>query len=599
MPRRPRQRRLRLDRAARADRRAARAARPALRPAPAGPRGRREHQAAAQDRALRRHALPRDAHPRLRRERRARGGRRRRRDRLGDGVPLRARGDHRPARPARLDVRVAPPAREDPRDARARPLVGAARRRRQGGRRLPGGRRRGERGHRGDRDQRLLPAPADRHRAHLPAQARSHRDEAHGRAARRAAAGAVGPAAAVRAPRDPRVHPRRRGQPVTGARPGAELRRAPLVDPAGGPGPALRVRERGHAQDLRLGGHRRGADHDRRDRGNELHPHAGALDHVGLPGDPRDDGHDLRHPLPRLQAERLAVTRAPGWGAITDVPGVRVGHATRVGGGWLTGVTVVLPPPGTGGGVDVRGGGPGTHETDALDPTTLVPTVDAVVLTGGSAYGLAAAGGVQAWCEERGRGFPVGPPDDPRRVVVPIVPAAAVFDLGRGGDPRARPDAALGRAAVEAAADGGAGDGRDETVPARGCVGAGTGALVARGALKGGVGTASLPVQVDVQGYAPGLPGLVVGALAVVNAFGSPVDPVTGALLGTAFVPQGLVRPPAPSPAAAASLRELLAGGTRAPAANTTLAVVVTNAPPDPAQCRRAAPGAPPGPPPP
>jgi len=286
------------------------------------------------------------------------------------------------------------------------------------------------------------------------------------------------------------------------------------------------------------------------------------------------------------------VTRAPDWGAITDVPGVRVGHATRVGGGWLTGVTVVLPPPGTVGGVDVRGGGPGTHETDALDPTTLVPTVDAVVLTGGSAYGLAAAGGVQAWCEERGRGFPVGPPDDPRRVVVPIVPAAAVFDLGRGGDPRARPDAALGRAAVEAAADGGAGDGRDAMVPARGCVGAGTGALVARGALKGGVGTASLPVQVDVQGYAPGLPGLVVGALAVVNAFGSPVDPVTGALLGTAFVPQGLVRPPAPSPAAAASLRELLAGGTRAPAANTTLAVVVTNAALDPAQCRRTATGA-------
>ena len=146
------------------------------------------------------------------------------------------------------------------------------------------------------------------------------------------------------------------------------------------------------------------------------------------------------------------MTGGAPWGSITDVPGVRVGHATRAGGGWLTGVTVVLPPPGTVGAVDVRGGGPGTHETDALDPTTLVPTVDAVVLTGGSAYGLASAGGVQAWCEEQGRGVPVGPPDDPRRIVVPIVPAAAVLDLGRGGDPTARPDAALGRAAVEAAA---------------------------------------------------------------------------------------------------------------------------------------------------
>ena len=84
-----------------------------------------------------------------------------------------------------------------------------------------------------------------------------------------------------------------------------------------------------------------------------------------------------------------------GWGRVEDVPGVRVGHADRRGDGWLTGVTVLLPPPGTVGAVDVRGGGPGTHETDALDPSSLVPTVDAVVLTGGSAYGLAAAGGAR------------------------------------------------------------------------------------------------------------------------------------------------------------------------------------------------------------
>jgi L-aminopeptidase/D-esterase-like protein len=130
------------------------------------------------------------------------------------------------------------------------------------------------------------------------------------------------------------------------------------------------------------------------------------------------------------------------------VPGIRVGHADRRTDGWLTGVTVVLPPVGTAAAVDVRGGGPGTHETDALDPSTLVPTVDAVVLTGGSAYGLAAAGGVQRWCEQQGRGFPVGLPG----LVVPIVPAAAVFDLGRGGDPGARPDADLGYAAALAAA---------------------------------------------------------------------------------------------------------------------------------------------------
>ena len=123
------------------------------------------------------------------------------------------------------------------------------------------------------------------------------------------------------------------------------------------------------------------------------------------------------------------------WGSVTDVPGVLLGHATRHGDGALTGVTVVLPPPGTVGSVDVRGGGPGTHETDALDPTTLVPTVDAVVLTGGSAFGLVAAAGVQAWLEEQGRGFEVRTPDRAGSLVVPIVPAACVFDLGRGRKP--------------------------------------------------------------------------------------------------------------------------------------------------------------------
>ncbi len=214
---------------------------------------------------------------------------------------------------------------------------------------------------------------------------------------------------------------------------------------------------------------------------------------------------------------------APGQGSITDVPGIRVGQAQRVGDGWLTGVSVVVPPPGTIGSVDVRGGGPGTHETDALDPTTLVPTVDAVVLTGGSAYGLAAAGGVQRWCEENGRGF------DVPGGVVPIVPAAAIFDLGRGGNFAARPDAAMGyEAALDAAASAGGAD------VERGNAGAGTGAAIGAGTFKGGLGTASVRLTGENG-------GVVVGALAVVNAAGVPwqsggAPPLPGAGLNTTLV---------------------------------------------------------------
>lgn len=195
-----------------------------------------------------------------------------------------------------------------------------------------------------------------------------------------------------------------------------------------------------------------------------------------------------------------------GPGAITDVTGIRVGHVERIGDGYLTGVTVILPPPGTVGGVDVRGGGPGTHETDALKPGTLVSTVDAVVLTGGSAYGLITAHGAQRWCEEQGRGVPMGPPDR----VVPIVPAAAVFDLGRGGDFGARPDEDWGYRAAVAAASG------EGAWARRGNVGAGAGSLVAGRRLKGGLGLASATVEVD------GGVTYTVGALAVVNARGIP-----------------------------------------------------------------------------
>ncbi|MCQ4213967.1 P1 family peptidase, partial [Streptomyces longispororuber] len=211
--------------------------------------------------------------------------------------------------------------------------------------------------------------------------------------------------------------------------------------------------------------------------------------------------------------------------ALTDVAGLRVGHATRTGGGFLTGTTVVLAPAGGAvTAVDVRGGGPGTRETDALDPRNLVQRIEAVVLTGGSAFGLDSASGVVAWLEEQGRGVRVGP--DPAQVV-PVVPAACVFDLGRGGDWRARPDAATGLDAVRAAAA------TDPHAPVpEGSVGAGTGALV--GKVRGGVGTASTVLD----------SGITVGALVVANAAGSAVDPATGALYGEFFAGRGPVTYP-------------------------------------------------------
>ncbi|WNV88598.1 P1 family peptidase [Umezawaea sp. Da 62-37] len=182
--------------------------------------------------------------------------------------------------------------------------------------------------------------------------------------------------------------------------------------------------------------------------------------------------------------------------AITDVPGVLVGNATRIGGGALTGTTVVLLPPGSLVTVDVRGGAPATRETAALDPRYGGREVSAIVLTGGSSYGLAAADGVQTW---------LGTTD-------PLVPAAALFDLGRGGDFTRRPDAALGVEAAEAASA------RFGT----GNVGAGTGAVNAD--LKGGLGTASTVLP----------DGTVVAALAALNAVGPSVDPATGLPRGAA-----------------------------------------------------------------
>ncbi len=187
---------------------------------------------------------------------------------------------------------------------------------------------------------------------------------------------------------------------------------------------------------------------------------------------------------------------------ITDVPGVLVGHHHRVGDGWATGTTVVLVPEGAVGAVDQRGGAPGTRETNLLEPENLVQRVNAICLSGGSAYGLAAADGVMRWLAERNHGFPVGA--QPHEVV-PIVPAAVLFDLPRS-DWGNRPDASFGYAACEAAASG--------PVP-QGTVGAGAGAAV--GSLKGGIGTAS-----EVVGE------FTVGALVAVNAAGEGVDLATG-----------------------------------------------------------------------
>lgn len=256
--------------------------------------------------------------------------------------------------------------------------------------------------------------------------------------------------------------------------------------------------------------------------------------------------------------------------ALSDVPGMRVGHATLAGDeGALTGNTVVLAPEGGAvAAVDVRGGGPGTRETDALDPRNAVRTVDAVLLSGGSAYGLSAADGVLSWLEEQHRGVPVGPRPGQ---VVPVVPSAVLFDLGRGGDFSARPDAATGRRAVEDAARQPVG----APVP-QGNVGAGTGAVV--GQVKGGIGTASVLLG----------DGTVVAALVALNAAGSAVDPRTGLPYGLvaecadASSGQGEFGLRAPD-AAEVAAAERAAGGMadgreRLRPLNTTLGVVATSA---------------------
>ncbi len=215
----------------------------------------------------------------------------------------------------------------------------------------------------------------------------------------------------------------------------------------------------------------------------------------------------------RGKRRRLALAaweEAPGvamgqMGSITDVAGILVGHADDAQA--LTGCTAVLCPRGAVGGVAQRGGAPGTRETDLLRPMHLVQRAHAVLLTGGSAFGLDAATGVVRFLEERRVGFAVG------RVRVPIVPAAVIFDLGLGRSD-VRPDAAMGYAACQAATS---------LPPSEGNAGAGMGASVGKvlgpgGATKAGIGSASIPLG----------GGAMVGALVVVNALGDVVHPASG-----------------------------------------------------------------------
>lgn len=235
-------------------------------------------------------------------------------------------------------------------------------------------------------------------------------------------------------------------------------------------------------------------------------------------------------------------------GAITDVAGIEVGHFTDP--RRPTGCSVVIAREGAVAGVDVRGAAPGTRETDLLAPGNLVEQVHAIMLAGGSAWGLEAATGAVRWLEEQGVGLDVGVGR------LPLVPAAVLFDL-HVGDMKVRPDAAAGYAACNAATC---------EPPAEGNVGAGAGAVVGKmfglqHAMKGGVGTASVTVA-----------GVTVGALIACNAVGDVVDPDTGRPLAGARAADGLTlrdtrhallrgEPPHP----------LLAGS------NTTIGVIATD----------------------
>lgn len=247
--------------------------------------------------------------------------------------------------------------------------------------------------------------------------------------------------------------------------------------------------------------------------------------------------------------------------SITDVAGIKVGHFTDP--RRPTGCTVILCEDGATGGVDVRGSAPGTRETDLLDPKNLVQQVHAIVLSGGSAFGLETATGVVRYLEERGIGYDVGV------AKVPIVPAAILFDLGVG-NAKIRPDAEAGYKACKAASS---------TPPAEGNVGAGAGATVGKmfgmkRAMKGGLGSASIKVGKD----------LTVGAIVAVNAVGDVIDPATGKLIAGARTSDGKKLAGTMAGILRGEPLPPLLGGT-----NTTIGLVATDATLDKAQAQKVA----------
>ncbi len=252
--------------------------------------------------------------------------------------------------------------------------------------------------------------------------------------------------------------------------------------------------------------------------------------------------------LAALPPGRGAAHESPN--SITDVAGLRVGHFTD--GRRPTGCTVVLFDKGAIAGVDVRGSAPGTRETDLLSPINTVEQVNALVLSGGSAFGLDTASGVMRFLDENKIGYRVG------SLVVPIVPAAILFDLGVG-DPRIRPDAQAGYSACQAASN---------APPPEGNVGAGAGATVGKmfgmkAAMKSGIGTASLAI---------GSSGIVVGAIVAVNAIGDVRDYQTGRILAGARGADGR--------SFLDTMARVLAGATLAQAkrgGNSTIGIVATN----------------------
>jgi len=253
-------------------------------------------------------------------------------------------------------------------------------------------------------------------------------------------------------------------------------------------------------------------------------------------------------------------SQAVGSGGITDVEGVKVGHFTDS--RRPTGCTVLLFEKGAAAGVDVRGAAPGTRETDLLNPINMVQQVHAILLAGGSAFGLDAASGVVRYLEERGIGFHFG------GTTVPIVPAAILFDLGVG-DPKIRPTAESGYKACQAATSAKAGEGN---------VGAGAGATIGKmfgfkSAMKSGIGTASVRV---------GKTGIVVGAIVAVNAVGDVVNPQTGKIIAGARKPDG-------SGFVDTMARMRDGYSVEVTGTNTTIGVVATNAALDKTQMTKVA----------